>query len=72
MFVRRVWGNGYATEAALACKKYGFEQMNLSKLVSLPDINIVPSTKVAKRIGMKVEKIINKWGKGVYVYSVAK
>ncbi|MBS4205746.1 GNAT family N-acetyltransferase [Lederbergia citrea] len=70
LFVRRVWGNGYATEAASACKKFGFEQMNLSKLVSLPDINNIPSTKVAERIGMNIEKTITKWGKEVYVYSV--
>ncbi|TKC18818.1 GNAT family N-acetyltransferase [Robertmurraya kyonggiensis] len=72
LFARRVWGNGYATEAAAACKHYGFEQMNLSKIVSLPDVNNIPSTKVAERIGMKVEKTIHKWGKKVFVYSVSK
>ncbi|MFF2450823.1 GNAT family N-acetyltransferase [Neobacillus sp. NPDC058068] len=70
LFVRRVWGNGYATEAALACKNYGFEQLKLNRIVSLPDINNIPSTKVAERIGMQVMKTINKWGKKVYVYSV--
>lgn len=70
LFVRRVWGNGYATEAALACKNYGFEQLKLNRMVSLPDINNIPSTKVAERIGMQVKKTINKWGKKVFVYSV--
>lgn len=37
LFVRSAWGNGYATEAALACKNYGFEQMNLRKIISLPE-----------------------------------
>ncbi|MEH7886082.1 GNAT family N-acetyltransferase [Bacillus sp. JJ1609] len=71
LFVRRVWGKGYATEAALACKNYGFERLKLNRLVSLPDVNNIPSTKVAKRIGMQEIKIINKWGKEVYVYSLS-
>ncbi|PEZ00980.1 GNAT family N-acetyltransferase [Bacillus sp. AFS018417] len=71
LFVRRVWGKGYATEAALACKNYGFERLKLNRMVSLPDVNNIPSTKVAKRIGMQEMKIINKWGKEVYVYSVS-
>jgi RimJ/RimL family protein N-acetyltransferase len=71
LFVRRFWGKGYATEAALACKNYGFERLKLNRMVSLPDVNNIPSTKVAKRIGMQEMKIINKWGKEVYVYSVS-
>ncbi|WP_054708283.1 GNAT family N-acetyltransferase [Bacillus sp. JCM 19041] len=68
LFVRSVWGNGYATEAALACKNYGFEQMKLNKIISLPDVNNLPSIKVAERIGMSIEKTIEKWGKEVHVY----
>ncbi|HWO74628.1 MAG TPA: GNAT family N-acetyltransferase [Bacillus sp. (in: firmicutes)] len=70
LFVRREWGKGYATEAAAACKKYGFEKLNLKKIISLPDVNNTPSAKVAERIGMKVEKTIHKWGKEVLVYSI--
>ncbi|KGA97868.1 hypothetical protein AJ85_20610 [Alkalihalobacillus alcalophilus ATCC 27647 = CGMCC 1.3604] len=72
LFARRAWGHGYATEAALACKHFGFEQMNLPKIVSLPDVKNIPSIKVAERIGMKVEKKIHKWGKDVFVYSVSR
>ena len=71
LFVRRFWGNGYATEAALACKNFGFDHLKLNKLVSLTDVHNIPSTKVAERIGMKVMKTINKWGKEVYVYAVS-
>ncbi|ALC81244.1 MULTISPECIES: GNAT family N-acetyltransferase [Bacillus] len=70
LFVRSKWGNGYATEAALACKNYGFNQLELPKLISLPDINNKPSIKVAERIGMILDKKIYKWEKDVYVYSV--
>ncbi|MEH7236869.1 GNAT family N-acetyltransferase [Bacillus sp. JJ1562] len=71
LLVRRAWGKGYATEAALACKNFGFERLRLNRIVSLPDVNNIPSTKVAERIGMKKIKTINKWGKEVYVYSVS-
>ncbi|MCR8842652.1 GNAT family N-acetyltransferase [Paenibacillus sp. SC116] len=70
LFARRVWRNGYATEAALACKKYGFEQLGLKKLISFVDVNNTPSAKVAERVGMTVEKKIHKWGKDVFVYAV--
>ncbi|MEC3609339.1 GNAT family N-acetyltransferase [Bacillus glycinifermentans] len=68
-FARRVWGNGYATEAAAACKRYGFENMNVQKLVSLIDIKNLASRKVAERIGMTPEKHIRKWGKEIVVYA---
>ncbi|WP_423410287.1 GNAT family N-acetyltransferase [Heyndrickxia sp. MSNUG] len=72
LFARRVWGNGYATEAATACKKYGFEHLNQSEMISLVDVNNHPSAKVAERIGMTIKKKIIKWGKEILVYSVSK
>jgi len=72
LFVRRAWGKGYATEAATACKKFGFEQLNESEMISLVDVHNIPSVKVAERIGMSVRKKINKWEKEILVYSVSK
>jgi RimJ/RimL family protein N-acetyltransferase len=72
LFVRRAWGKGYATEAATACKKFGFEQLNESEMISLVDVYNIPSSKVAERIGMSVKKQINKWEKEILVYSVTK
>ncbi|MCY9269714.1 GNAT family N-acetyltransferase [Bacillus licheniformis] len=70
LFKRSVWKNGYATEAASACKQYGFESFHLKKIASLPDAKNLPSRKVAERIGMTLEKTIHKWGKEIAVYSV--
>ncbi|MCS0673540.1 GNAT family N-acetyltransferase [Cytobacillus firmus] len=67
----RFWRNGYATEASLACKNFGFKRLKLNKMVSLLDVNNISSAKVAERIGMQLMKTINKWGKEVYVYSVS-
>lgn len=72
LFVRRSWGKGYATEAATACKKYGFEHLNQSEMISLVDVHNIPSTRVAERIGMSVKKQIIKWEKEILVYSVTK
>jgi len=72
LLVRREWGHGYATEAALACKQYGFETMGYPKLVSLIDAQNVPSMRVAERIGMRMEHTIIKWEKEVRVYSVSR
>ena len=64
LFKRSVWGNGYATEAALACKKYGFEEKNYAKLISLIDL-----IRVAERMGMKRESTVHRWDKDVYMYA---
>lgn len=70
LFKRSIWGNGYATEAALACKEYGFTEMKLRKLISLIDVHNVPSVNVAERVGMKREKNVMKWEKEIAVYTV--
>ncbi len=69
LLARREWGHGYATEAALACKQYGFNTMGYHKLISLIDVRNTPSIRVAERIGMRVEQTLVKWGKEVKVYS---
>lgn len=69
-FVRKFWGNGYATEAANACKEYGFSKLKLPRIISLIDPENKASIKVANRIGMTYEKTIEKWGKEVDIYSV--
>lgn len=70
LFARRAWGNGFATEAAKACKKYGFDQLKRSKLISIIDPRNCPSIKVAERIGMTMEKQTQKFHKVILVYSV--
>lgn len=64
LFKRSVWGNGYATKAALACKKYGFEEKNYAKLISLIDL-----IRVAERMGMKRESTVHRWDKDVFMYA---
>ncbi len=52
LFNRAYWHNGYATEAAKACKKYAFETLRAKEVCSIiRDINI-SSQNVALRNGM--------------------
>lgn len=46
------WKKGYATEGALACLNYGFENLKLEKIIATtPSINL-KSEEVMKKIGM--------------------
>lgn len=46
------WGKGYAVEGALACLKYGFETLNLEKIVAFTAVQNMRSRKVMEKIGM--------------------
>ena len=50
------WGQGLGTEAAEAVLDYGFEKLQLSRLICLIDRENLASIKVARKIGMTFEK----------------
>lgn len=50
------WGQGLGTEAAQAILEYGFEKLNLHRLICLIDKENFASINVAKKIGMTFEK----------------
>lgn len=56
---KKYWGNGYATEAAKAVKKYGFNTLGMNKLCSYMAADHWPSRMVAERNGMTIEKKFN-------------
>lgn len=47
------WGYGYATEAAREALRYGFEEVDLSEIVSMATIGNARSHLVMERLGMK-------------------
>jgi ribosomal-protein-alanine N-acetyltransferase len=53
---REYWGQGLATEAARAILQYGFEKLNLARLICLIDPQNRASQRVAEKIGMTLEK----------------
>ena len=51
-YKKEFWGKGYATEAARACLTYGFETLQLKRIVSFTSPLNVNSERLMKRIGM--------------------
>lgn len=70
MFLRRHWGQGFATEAASACRDYAFERLRYTRVISLIDPGNIASRRVAEKVGMYLEKQTFKWNKDVLVYSL--
>jgi RimJ/RimL family protein N-acetyltransferase len=56
LFNKDYWHQGYAAEAATACKIYAFEKLNAKKVYSIIRTNNRTSQKVAERNGMKIVK----------------
>lgn len=52
------WHKGYATESAIACKEYAFNNLNTNKVYSIIRDTNISSQNVAKRNGMA---ICDKW-----------
>ncbi len=50
--MRRAWGHGYATEAALAALEYGFAIMGLPEIVAVTMARNMRSQAVMRRIRM--------------------
>jgi ribosomal-protein-alanine N-acetyltransferase len=70
------WGNGYATEAARAVVRYGFEQLKMNRIFASHFKGNLASQNVLRKIGMKHEgcmrQHIFKWGKFIdsEIYSI--
>jgi RimJ/RimL family protein N-acetyltransferase len=59
-WVRRTdWGKGYATEAALASLRYGFEVAGLNRIAAIADPANLASIAVMRKIGMRDEGLRN-------------
>ena len=53
---RDLWGKGLATEAAQACRDYGFTRLRTKRLISLIRPENQPSRRVAEKNGMSIWK----------------
>ncbi|MDG4823860.1 GNAT family protein [Asanoa sp. WMMD1127] len=66
-------GNGYATEAARALLRLGFDELGLHRIVGRIDDRNEPSAKVLRRLGLRQEArlVHNEWFKGEWTTEVA-
>lgn len=69
---RDYWGQGLATEAAIACREWGFANLKVDRLISLIRPENVPSCRVAERNGMAIWKEVDWRGLRHFVYAVEK
>ncbi|UOQ84414.1 GNAT family N-acetyltransferase [Gracilibacillus salinarum] len=61
--IKEYANQGYATEAALACKTYAFDTLKYQSVYSYTTIDNFPSQRVAEKIGMKKLKSFVKNGR---------
>lgn len=66
------WGQDLGSEAAEAILNYGFEKLNLSRLICLIDAENVGSQKVAEKIGMSFEREAHDEMDAYSIYSISK
>jgi ribosomal-protein-alanine N-acetyltransferase len=65
------WGRGYATEAAIAIRDYGFQSLEIERLISLVDPANAASERVALKVGMTLERdTLRPSGKTLRLYSI--
>ncbi len=70
-FAKEYWNQGLATEAAMACRDYGFQHLGRSRFVSLILPDNLPSQRVALKNGMTYEKdFVDKKGRTLRIYAV--
>lgn len=55
LFNKEYWHQGYATEAAKACKKYAFNKLKAKEVCSIIRDSNIPSQNVAIRNGMSIK-----------------
>jgi len=72
LLAKEYWGQGLGTEAAQAILDYGFEQLQLARLICLIDPENQASVKVARKIGMTLEKEGEIDGEPTLLYSRSK
>jgi RimJ/RimL family protein N-acetyltransferase len=65
----RVWGHGYATEAARALIEYGFGELGLRRVVALILPDNARSRNVASKCGMTLESPGRFYGLDLLVYA---
>ncbi|MFZ4798019.1 MAG: GNAT family N-acetyltransferase [Bacteroidia bacterium] len=65
-------GKGYATEAAIKCKEFAFENNFSKSIISVIDPKNIASIKVALKNGMLLEKTTESKGDIVNIYRVEK
>lgn len=69
IFPREFWGHGYATEAAMGALEHGFRRLSQRRIVAIIYPGNDRSIRVAQKIGMRYERVIEWEGKPATLYA---
>jgi RimJ/RimL family protein N-acetyltransferase len=69
---REFWNQGYATEAAMACRDHALGALGRERVISLIDSENVPSIRVAEKIGERYERDVEIMVGPVGLYALGK
>jgi RimJ/RimL family protein N-acetyltransferase len=67
---RECWNQGFATEAAIACRDFALDRLGLDRLVSIIDPGNKASIRVAEKIGMRRERETIHNNKAALIYTL--
>ncbi|MDG5471900.1 GNAT family N-acetyltransferase [Jeotgalibacillus sp. ET6] len=69
-FLPEWWGKGFAKETVLFAINYAFTELKLKKIVAETQTANVSSCKLLEKSGMKLEKIVTRFGAEQALYSI--
>ena len=64
------WGCGLATEAATTVRDYAFGELVLPRLVSLIQTGNVASRRVVEKVGMHLDREMERYGRRYWLYAL--
>ncbi|MBB4807754.1 RimJ/RimL family protein N-acetyltransferase [Chryseobacterium defluvii] len=71
-FFEEYWNKGLATESAEACIRYGFEELDLKRIIGRAMAENAASIKVLQKIGLSFEKEFDFNGSKGVIYKIEK
>lgn len=71
-FMKKYWGQGIATEAAKACVQYGFEELNLKRLLAFLLPENLASVRVLEKLNFQYDKDLIEDGLLIHQYILNK
>ncbi|MBD1843565.1 GNAT family N-acetyltransferase [Cyanobacteria bacterium FACHB-63] len=66
------WNRGMATEASIACLRFGFEKMGLERIVAIAQPANIASQRVMQKVGMTFEKNAHYYKTDVVYYAISR
>jgi RimJ/RimL family protein N-acetyltransferase len=65
------WGRGFATEAARACLRWGFEELKLERVVAVVNPQNTASQRVLEKLGMTYVKRVHHYDADLMYYEIS-